>query len=58
MGILLGNLLTGTAPDLARAADLPALPWIALTLAGAMCVERPQAGHDGTPRSAGAAVVD
>jgi hypothetical protein len=34
-GILLGNLASGAAPDLARSAGLPALPWLALLAAGA-----------------------
>ncbi|MBC6451260.1 MDR family MFS transporter [Actinokineospora xionganensis] len=37
IGILLGNLFTGTALDLARAAGTPALPWLALTVIGIAC---------------------
>jgi MFS family permease len=37
IGILLGNLLTGTALDLGRATGLPALPWLALTGIGLLC---------------------
>jgi MFS family permease len=37
IGILLGNLLTGSALDLARTAGLPAAPWIALALIGTAC---------------------
>ncbi|MDQ2880803.1 MAG: MFS transporter [Actinomycetota bacterium] len=37
MGIMLGNLLTGTALDLGRAAGLPALPWLALSGIGLLC---------------------
>lgn len=37
VGILLGNLLTGSALDLARTASVPAAPWIALALIGAIC---------------------
>ncbi|SDC23363.1 MDR family MFS transporter [Actinokineospora iranica] len=37
VGILLGNLLTGTALDLARAAGLPWLPWVALACLGLLC---------------------
>ncbi len=37
IGIMLGNLLTGTALDLGRAAGLPALPWLALTGIGLLC---------------------
>lgn len=37
IGILLGNLLTGTALDLGRAAGLPALPWLALAGIGLLC---------------------
>ncbi|MGI9098450.1 MAG: MDR family MFS transporter [Solirubrobacteraceae bacterium] len=37
VGILLGNLFTGTVFDLARSADWPELPWIGLVLLGAGC---------------------
>jgi predicted MFS family arabinose efflux permease len=37
IGITLGNLFTGAALDAARAAGLPALPWIALTVLGLAC---------------------
>ncbi|GLW47497.1 putative ABC transporter, permease protein [Streptomyces sp. NBRC 14336] len=37
VGITLGNLLTGAALDAARAAGMPALPWISLTLLGLAC---------------------
>lgn len=37
IGIMLGNLLTGTALDLSRAAGLPALPWLALAGIGLLC---------------------
>jgi MFS family permease len=37
IGIMLGNLLTGTALDLGRAAGLPALPWLALAGIGVLC---------------------
>jgi predicted MFS family arabinose efflux permease len=37
IGIMLGNLLTGTALDLGRATGLPALPWLALTGIGLLC---------------------
>jgi MFS family permease len=37
IGILAGNLFTGTALDLARAAGVPALPWLALTALGLFC---------------------
>ncbi|MCG8919491.1 MFS transporter [Actinokineospora sp. PR83] len=37
IGILLGNLLTGTALDLARAAGLSWLPWLALACLGLVC---------------------
>ncbi len=37
IGILLGNLLTGTALDLGRSAGLPALPWLALASIGLLC---------------------
>lgn len=37
IGILLGNLLTGTALDLGRAAGLPALPWLVLAGIGLLC---------------------
>ncbi|AHH98188.1 MFS transporter [Kutzneria viridogrisea] len=36
-GILLGNLVTGSALDLARAAGVPALPWAALACLGLAC---------------------
>jgi MFS family permease len=36
-GITLGNLGTGAALDAARAAGMPALPWIALTVLGLAC---------------------
>jgi MFS family permease len=36
VGILLGNLASGGALDLARSAALPALPWLILLAAGAM----------------------
>jgi hypothetical protein len=36
-GILLGNLFTGTALDLARTAGMPALPWLTLTVIGTVC---------------------
>ncbi|SHH65126.1 MFS transporter [Streptomyces sp. 3214.6] len=37
IGITLGNLLTGAALDAARAAGMPALPWISLTVLGLAC---------------------
>jgi hypothetical protein len=37
IGIMLGNLLTGTALDLGRVAGLPALPWLALAGIGVLC---------------------
>ncbi len=37
IGIMLGNLLTGTALDLGRAAGLPALPWLTLAGIGLLC---------------------
>jgi len=37
VGITLGNLLTGAALDTARAAGMPALPWISLTALGLAC---------------------
>ncbi|MGH3985545.1 MAG: MFS transporter [Pseudonocardiaceae bacterium] len=37
IGILLGNLLTGTALDLGHATGLPALPWLALAGIGLLC---------------------
>ncbi|TLQ42191.1 MFS transporter [Streptomyces marianii] len=37
IGITLGNLLTGAALDAARAAGMPALPWISLLALGLVC---------------------
>ncbi|WP_232836572.1 MFS transporter [Lentzea terrae] len=37
VGILAGNLFTGTALDLARTAGVPALPWLGLTAIGVFC---------------------
>lgn len=37
IGITLGNLLTGVSLDVARAAGVPALPWIALIVLGLGC---------------------
>jgi Na+/melibiose symporter-like transporter len=37
IGITVGNLLTGASLDAARAAGMPALPWIALTMLGLAC---------------------
>ncbi|HVE96963.1 MAG TPA: MFS transporter [Pseudonocardiaceae bacterium] len=37
VGIMLGNLLTGSALDYGRAAGLPALPWLALAGIGLLC---------------------
>lgn len=37
VGILLGNLLTGGALDLARSAGLAALPWLVLAAVGLGC---------------------
>ncbi|MFI0084647.1 MDR family MFS transporter [Streptomyces bobili] len=37
IGITLGNLLTGAALDTARAAGMPALPWVSLTVLGLAC---------------------
>lgn len=37
VGILLGNLFTGTVFDLARRAGFPEFPWLALTVIGALC---------------------
>jgi Na+/melibiose symporter-like transporter len=37
VGITVGNLGTGAALDAARAAGMPALPWIALTVLGLAC---------------------
>jgi hypothetical protein len=44
-GIMLGNLLTGTALDLGRAAGAPALPWLAL--AASTCSARASAASTG-----------
>ncbi|SHG79524.1 MFS transporter [Streptoalloteichus hindustanus] len=38
IGITLGNLGTGASLDLARDLGTPGLPWLALTLLGAICV--------------------
>ncbi|HYO19180.1 MAG TPA: MFS transporter [Dermatophilaceae bacterium] len=37
IGITIGNLLTGVALDAARAAGVPALPWLALVALGLAC---------------------
>ncbi|MEU3774587.1 MFS transporter [Streptomyces sp. NPDC032472] len=37
IGITLGNLLTGAALDTARAAGMPALPWLCLLVLGLLC---------------------
>jgi hypothetical protein len=37
VGIMLGNLLTGGALDLARSTGLAALPWLALAAIGQLC---------------------
>jgi MFS family permease len=37
VGITVGNLGTGAALDAARAAGMPALPWVALTVLGLAC---------------------
>jgi predicted MFS family arabinose efflux permease len=37
VGILLGNLFTGTVFDLGRAAGLPEAPWLGLAAVGAAC---------------------
>ncbi|WP_410598739.1 MDR family MFS transporter [Amycolatopsis sp. lyj-90] len=37
VGILLGNLFTGTVFDLARRAGWPEIPWLALTVLGVAC---------------------
>lgn len=37
IGIMLGNLFTGAALDLARTAGLPALPWLSLVAVGLLC---------------------
>jgi MFS family permease len=37
IGITVGNLGTGAALDAARAAGMPALPWVALTVLGLAC---------------------
>jgi MFS family permease len=37
IGIMLGNLLTGTALDLGQAAGWPALPWLGLAGIGLLC---------------------
>lgn len=37
VGIMLGNLFTGTVFDLARDAGMPQLPWVGLTLIGLAC---------------------
>lgn len=47
IGIMLGNLLTGTALDLGRAAGLPALPWLGLAGLGVLCA----AGVSGLDRA-------
>ncbi|HJT02307.1 MAG TPA: MFS transporter [Pseudonocardiaceae bacterium] len=47
IGIMLGNLLTGTALDLGRAAGLPTLPWLALAGIGLLCA----AGVSGLDRA-------
>ncbi|GAB3742629.1 MFS transporter [Amycolatopsis oliviviridis] len=47
VGILLGNLFTGTVFDLSRRAGLPEIPWLALTVIGVACA----AGLRGLDRS-------
>ncbi|MEU0880438.1 MFS transporter [Lentzea sp. NPDC005914] len=37
VGIMVGNLLTGTVLDLARSAGVSALPWLGLAAIGALC---------------------
>ncbi|RSN22181.1 MFS transporter [Streptomyces sp. WAC 05977] len=37
VGILLGNLFTGSVFDLARRAGFPEIPWLALTVIGVVC---------------------
>jgi MFS family permease len=37
IGIAAGNLLTGLALDFGRTHNIPALPWVALTLTGLLC---------------------
>jgi hypothetical protein len=37
VGILVGNLFTGTVLDLARSAGVPALPWLGLAVIGVLC---------------------
>jgi len=37
VGILLGNLFTGTVFDLARSAGWPEIPWLGLIVLGAVC---------------------
>jgi MFS family permease len=37
IGIAAGNLLTGLALDFGRTHDIPALPWVALTVTGLLC---------------------
>lgn len=37
IGITVGNLLTGVAPDFAHDAGVPTLPWVALGLLGLAC---------------------
>ncbi|MFD6173903.1 MFS transporter [Streptomyces coeruleorubidus] len=45
IGITVGNLGTGAALDAARAAGMPALPWIALTVLGLACAAALYALH-------------
>ena len=37
VGIMVGNLFTGTVLDLARSAGVPALPWLGLATIGVLC---------------------
>lgn len=56
LGITLGNLLTGTALDLARRNQLSALPWLALVVTGLLCALAVHRLHR-TGRLVAAAVV-
>jgi hypothetical protein len=53
IGITVGNLLTGAALDAARAAGVPALPWLAMSLLGLTCAAALHALHRTGRLSAG-----